>query len=117
MESWQTVVALLSPAATPPAARSELKKLLLARNVRKTIADGIISRVFGGNGILAGPTISNEVLLGDEDGTSALVDFRSGVPIPAQEDVDIVYASGLLFANKKETDPSFFVDSQWQGSR
>lgn len=44
----QTVVALLSPPSTPPAARSELKKLMLQRNVRKSIADGIIQRVLGG---------------------------------------------------------------------
>ncbi|WWD18182.1 hypothetical protein CI109_102631 [Kwoniella shandongensis] len=47
-QARETVVALLSPSSTPPAARSELKKLLVARNVRKTIADNIITRVLGG---------------------------------------------------------------------
>lgn len=44
----QSLVLLLSPHSTPPAARSELKKLLAARNVRKTIADPIMNRIFSG---------------------------------------------------------------------
>lgn len=41
-------MALLSPSTVPAAARSELKKLMLARNVRKSIADVVIARVLGG---------------------------------------------------------------------
>ena len=107
MTLWQTVVALLSPTTTPPAARSEIKKLLLARNVRKTIADGIISRIFAGNGTLSGATISNEVPPGgeNENGTNAVADIRSGASTQAQEEVDIVYASGIPFPTRKETYP------------
>ncbi|WOO85720.1 Protein STU1 [Vanrija pseudolonga] len=48
-QARETVVALLSPPTVPAAARSELKKLMLARNVRKSIADVVIARVLGGD--------------------------------------------------------------------
>ncbi|WWC88149.1 uncharacterized protein L201_003054 [Kwoniella dendrophila CBS 6074] len=53
-QAKETVVALLSPASTPAAARSELKKLLLARNVRKTISNDIVARVIGGGAVESG---------------------------------------------------------------
>jgi CLIP-associating protein 1/2 len=79
----------LSPASTPPQARSELKKLLLARNVRKTIADGIINRVLGGETV-------TEVLAGGEDVVEGGTGGRSGLATPAVGDeVEMVYvASG-----------------------
>ena len=95
LTTHQTVVALLAPASTPPAARSELKKLLLARNVRKTIADNIISRVLGGGRgakETTAPTAATEVppMLEEMNGSA---NGRSGAATPAQDEVDVVYVS------------------------
>lgn len=88
---FKTVVELLSPPSTPPAARSEFKRLLVARNVRKTIADDIITRILSGEGSdRSTPAVMNSEL-GKEEGAS-----RSGAAAPAlsqADDVDIVYVS------------------------
>ncbi|WVR05607.1 hypothetical protein IAU60_002628 [Kwoniella sp. DSM 27419] len=90
-QAKETVVALLSPSSTPPAARSELKKLLLARNVRKTIANDIITRVLGASGAESGrSTPANAFTMPDPS-----EDAGSGVATPALpptgDDVEIVY--------------------------
>ncbi|WVQ71295.1 hypothetical protein IAR50_000822 [Cryptococcus sp. DSM 104548] len=97
-QARETVVALLAPPTTPPAARSELKKLLVAKNVRKTIADNIIARILGGE-VASGrstPAAESEVLK-DEAGRSG-----AGTPALAREyDVEIVYiASAHDLANE-----------------
>lgn len=78
-DSRQTVVALLSPASTPPGARSELKKLLASRQVRKTIADNIITRVFSG-GTTAAVQPAEIPLPADDAASDGL---RSGAATPA----------------------------------
>jgi CLIP-associating protein 1/2 len=90
----QTVIALLSPPSTPAAAKSELKKLLLTKNVRKTIADGILTRVLGGSTGASTPAI--EVPANGES-VSGSHEARSGAATPAVpgDDVEVVYvASG-----------------------
>lgn len=80
----QTVVALLSPPA-PSAARSELKKLMLQRNVRKSISDGILTRILAPPAAASGTTSpTNEGALKDVGGV------RSGATTPA-EDIPVVY--------------------------
>lgn len=96
-------MALLSPASTPPAARSELKKLLLARNVRKTIADVIISRIFAGNGNATPHTSAVEAITSAEEGANEKVGTRSSAATPAEEGVDVVYVS--IVPVRCETDP------------
>ncbi|WVQ97020.1 hypothetical protein IAU59_004130 [Kwoniella sp. CBS 9459] len=108
-QAKETVVALLSPDSTPPAARSELKKLLIARNVRKAIANDIINRVLGGGGPGPGPEgalsgRSTPAAHGLNTGAAAelqkedsgVASVRSGAATPAVpaggvDDVDIVY--------------------------
>ncbi|ORY28597.1 clasp N terminal-domain-containing protein [Naematelia encephala] len=95
----ETVVALLSPASTPPAARSELKKLLSQQNVRKTIADGIIARVFGG-----GSAPQRSATPADETTPASLEDvpvLNSAATLAADE-VDVVY-----IANAKDLESEF----------
>ncbi|WVO13086.1 hypothetical protein L204_100696 [Cryptococcus depauperatus] len=92
-QARETVIAILSPPSTPPAARSELKKLLIARSVRKTIADNIISRIFNAeNSEGLTPAASNSDRLGA--GTASVNESRSGTATPAlsqADDVEIVY--------------------------
>lgn len=90
----QTVVALLSPPSTPPAARSELKKLMAQRNVRKSIADGIIQRVLGGG--TGGPTSHIAVAHSDGLPSREAAPSRSGAATPATDDVPIVYVGAHL---------------------
>ncbi|WRT65948.1 uncharacterized protein IL334_002899 [Kwoniella shivajii] len=90
-QAKETVVALLSPSSTPPAARSELKKLLIARNVRKTISTDIITRVFGGAGVESGrstPAIPSGAETPKEEtiSTAPAVTVGNGT-----DDVEIVY--------------------------
>ncbi|ODO07599.1 hypothetical protein L198_01180 [Cryptococcus wingfieldii CBS 7118] len=97
-QARETVVALLAPPTTPPAARSELKKLIVAKNVRKNIADNIIARILGGE-VTSGrstPAAKSEVLKDDA------VRSGAGTPASAQgDDVDIVYiASSHDLANE-----------------
>ncbi|KAK8865635.1 hypothetical protein IAR55_000780 [Kwoniella newhampshirensis] len=96
-QARETVVALLSPSSTPPAARSELKKLLLARNVRKTIADNIITRVLGGgtaSGTLSGRS-TPALVPALETETPSENGARSGVVTPAiptgGDEIEVVY--------------------------
>ncbi|OXG25622.1 protein STU1 [Cryptococcus neoformans] len=88
-QARETVVELLSPSSTPPAARSEFKRLLVARNVRKTIADDIITRILSGEGSdRSTPAVVNPEV-GKEEGAS-----KSGAATPAlsqADDVDVVY--------------------------
>lgn len=101
----QTAVALLSPPSTPPAARAEFKKLLIAHNVRKSIADGILARVLGGVSAPPTPAVGRQVR--PESAESARV------PTPASEDVDIVYVSSLhvraniMIASARDLDNEF----------
>ncbi|WVQ85520.1 hypothetical protein IAT38_007685 [Cryptococcus sp. DSM 104549] len=105
-QAKETVIALLSPPSTPPAARSELKKLLLARNVRKTIADNIIARVIGGESSgRSTPAVGAETPKDDP--------IRSGAATPAlsaaSDDVEIVYiASGHDLTNELTAMLPFF---------
>lgn len=89
----KTVVELLSPPSTPSAARSDFKRLLVARNVRKTIADDIITRILSGEPAdRSAPAIVNSEA-GKEEGAS-----RPGAATPAlsqTDDVDIVYVSSF----------------------
>jgi CLIP-associating protein 1/2 len=78
---------LLSPHSTPPAARSELKKLLAARNVRKTIADPIMNRIFSDP---VQPTAAVE----NNDGgvtSNGLAGESAGTATPVGEDVSVVH--------------------------
>lgn len=79
----QTAVALLSPPSTPAAARAEFKKLLIAHNVRKSIADGILARVLGGVSAPPTPSVGQQVRPESSESTR--------VSTPANEDVEIVY--------------------------
>lgn len=89
----QTVVALLSPPA-PPAARSELKKLMLARNVRKSISDAILTRVLGA-------AVPASIAAPEAEGTAPRdAGLRSGATTPA-EDIPVVYVS---VCTSRETD-------------
>ncbi|WWC96688.1 hypothetical protein V866_003560 [Kwoniella sp. B9012] len=104
-QAKETVVALLSPSSTPPAARSELKKLLLARNVRKTISNDIIARVLGGGGGGGGggvesgrSTPANLLSSGITTPRDEVpVNVRSGAATPAlsgggaSDDIQVVY--------------------------
>jgi CLIP-associating protein 1/2 len=85
-QARETVVALLSPPSTPPAARTEFKKLMLARNVRKSIADGILARVLGGASVPSTPAAARQAPTGSSESTRA--------PTPANEDVEVVYIAG-----------------------
>lgn len=85
----QALVAMLSPADVPAAARTELKKLLTARNVRKTIAEPIIARILGG----ATPNPADIPLPPDETQPAA-------APRPAvsgqADDIPVVYVRLFL---------------------
>ncbi|BEJ18190.1 hypothetical protein CspHIS471_0704670 [Cutaneotrichosporon sp. HIS471] len=85
-QARETVVALLSPSTTPPAARTEFKKLMFARNVRKSIADGILARVLGGPSVSPIPSAVRQAPAGSSESTRA--------PTPANEDIDVVYIAG-----------------------
>lgn len=71
--------------------------MLLARNVRKTIADAIINRIFSANGNGAVATSATEFALPEEDGLIGLVEGRAGAMTPAQEDVEVFYVRRLVF--------------------
>nr|XP_018264986.1 uncharacterized protein I303_03168 [Kwoniella dejecticola CBS 10117]OBR87144.1 hypothetical protein I303_03168 [Kwoniella dejecticola CBS 10117] len=98
-QAKETVVALLSPSSTPAAARSELKKLLLARNVRKTISNDIIARVLGGGGESgrSTPSIVPTSITAEHPTQEANINGRSGAATPAisgdgsSDDIEIVY--------------------------
>ncbi|OCF56681.1 hypothetical protein L486_05535 [Kwoniella mangroviensis CBS 10435] len=99
-QAKETVVTLLSPSSTPPAARSELKKLLLARNVRKTISNDIIARVLGGGtGVESGrSTPANLLSAGiNTPKDEAPMNGRSGAATPALsrggagDDIQVVF--------------------------
>lgn len=79
---------MLSPASTPPAARSELKKLLAARNVRKTIADPIMNRIFSGP-VQPTPRVGEETSTGEE---AAAAEQKSG-GTPVGEEIAVVHVS------------------------
>jgi hypothetical protein len=83
----QTVVALLSPPA-PSAARSELKKLMMQRNVRKSISDGILTRILAPVTATSGASTPAPDAEPKESGSG----FRSGATTPA-EDIPVVYVS------------------------
>lgn len=85
----QTVVELLSPPSTPAAARSELKKLMLARGVRKSIADSIIARVLGGAATAPTSTPAREGTLAPA--SSSATSSRHEPPASTGEAVEIVY--------------------------
>ncbi|TXT04549.1 uncharacterized protein COLE_07368 [Cutaneotrichosporon oleaginosum] len=84
-QAREAVVALLSPPTTPPAARTEFKKLLLARNVRKSIADAILTRILGGASVPSTPMPQQ---------ASAETSDTTRAPTPASEDVEVVYVAG-----------------------
>ncbi|WWD05459.1 hypothetical protein V865_003536 [Kwoniella europaea PYCC6329] len=98
-QAKETVVTLLSPSSTPPAARSELKKLLLARNVRKTISNDIIARVLGGGGVESGSSTPANLLSSriDTPKDEVPINGRSGTATPALsaggagDDIEVVY--------------------------
>ncbi|EIW72825.1 hypothetical protein TREMEDRAFT_42004 [Tremella mesenterica DSM 1558] len=90
-QARETVVALLSPANTPAAARAELKKLMQARNVRKTIADGIISRIFSNGAAVA--IIAADIPLPADDAPVSTLGTRSGAVTPAHDEVEVVYVN------------------------
>lgn len=78
---------MLSPHSTPPAARSELKKLLAARNVRKTIADPIMHRIFSGPVQPASTTSDTAATTnGDGDGESGM-----GAATPVGDEIAVVH--------------------------
>lgn len=74
---------MLSPADVPAAARTELKKLLAARNVRKSIAEPMLARILGG----AMPNPADFPLPPDE---AMLAPAKPSVAGPA-DDVPVVY--------------------------
>lgn len=80
----------MSPAGTPPAAKQEVKKLLLAKGVRKTIADGILARILG-----SGTAVSAAEVPLPADETPSAVGSRSGAATPAMDDVDVVLVRDL----------------------
>lgn len=88
----QTVVALLSPPTTPPAAKTEFKKLMLARNVRKSIADVILARVLGGASVPSTPSAGRPGAMGSSAST------RAPTPASTNEDVEIAYVSACTDA-------------------
>nr|XP_019007659.1 uncharacterized protein I206_07674 [Kwoniella pini CBS 10737]OCF46440.1 hypothetical protein I206_07674 [Kwoniella pini CBS 10737] len=99
-QAKETVVALLSPSSTPAAARSEMKKLLLARNVRKTISNDIIARVIGGeNSVESGrstPALASSSIMSEQPAEEVKSDGRSGTATPVvsgenNDDIEIVY--------------------------
>jgi len=111
--SDQTVVALLSPSSTPSAARTELKKLLLARNVRKTIADGIINRIFGSNGIPAISDLPAEETRQERDNVLNGSEEVGGRPAtPAQDDVDVVYVCTTIGASPQSREVKLILCRQ-----
>lgn len=81
----------MSPSSTPPQARTELKKLLAARGVRKTISENIISRVLGGGG--SAVSTASDVAVAPPEETLAA---RSGATTPATDEIEIVYVRRLL---------------------
>ncbi|KAK4684711.1 hypothetical protein P7C73_g5453, partial [Tremellales sp. Uapishka_1] len=88
-QARETTVALLSPSSTPPAARAELKKLMLTRGVRKTISDNIIARVLGG-GLAAQTPAAETPLEGSQNGETSI---RSGTATPLPDEVEVVYVA------------------------
>jgi CLIP-associating protein 1/2 len=81
------LVALLSPATTPAGAKSELKKLLQARQIRASITDNIITRVFASATSTTNTPASEVPPSLDEPGLAS----RSGAATPAGDEVSIVY--------------------------
>ena len=92
----QTVVALLSPASTPSAARSELKKLLSARNVRKSIVDDVMNRIFSGDSAMKPSTEVFEAGVFNEEILNGSLSGLSGTAPPEQVEVDVVHVSDIL---------------------
>lgn len=85
-------MALLAPASTPSAAKTELKKLLQTRNVRKTIADGILARVLSSGPTTTATEVTPEAAAtGDETSNGGV--SRSGAATPAGDEIDIVRVS------------------------
>ena len=82
-------MALLAPASTPAAARVEFKKLLGAKNVRKGIADSIMSRIF--NTTSGRSTPAPDAHAGDDGSSAGGGGLRSGAVTPAGDDVAIVH--------------------------
>lgn len=110
---------MLSPSSTPAAARTELKKLLQARNVRKTIADGIMVRIFAGES--AAPSGRNTPASGSglEEGIGGITlgpSATSGVVTPVNEEIEIVYVSSILGRGLTIAHP-FYADCKREGSR
>lgn len=95
-------MALCSPSSTPAGARTELKKLLQARQVRASIADDIIRRVFSATP--AAPTPVSELPSTLDEGTSS--GGRSGAVTPANDQVPVVYVSceGLITIGLADVD-------------
>jgi CLIP-associating protein 1/2 len=83
-------VALLSPSGTPAGAKAEVKKLLQARNIRASIADNIITRIFNANSVVNTPASELPPSL---DENAAIAGARSGAATPANDEVPIVYVS------------------------
>jgi hypothetical protein len=86
----QTIVSLLSAPSTPAGAKAEVKKLLQARNIRASIADSIITRIF--NASAAATPISEVPPVLDD---STVGGTRSGAATPAGDEVPIVYVSSV----------------------
>ncbi|KAL7423564.1 suppressor of tub2 mutation [Cryptotrichosporon argae] len=86
-QARESLVALLSPESTPPAARSQLKKLMQDFNVRKSIQDPIISRVFAGPSGLSGSGLLSTTASGAPSGAST--PLAEGAP-------DEVFGGGLV---------------------
>lgn len=83
-------MALLSPSSTPAAARSELKKAMLAKGVRKTISENIIMRVLGGGATRALSGATEAAVAFENTG-----DVRSRAATPAGDEVEVVYVSSF----------------------
>ncbi|ORX34125.1 clasp N terminal-domain-containing protein [Kockovaella imperatae] len=86
-QARETLVGILAPASTPPAAKSEVKKLLSAKGTRKTIADGILARIFATPGVAA----SSAPDLAGDDASSAGGGGRSRAPTPLGDEVAVVH--------------------------
>lgn len=95
-------MALLLPPGTPAAAKQEVKKLLHAKGVRKTIADGILARILDSAPAPAAVAMAAEIPLpGDEIVSNG--GSRSGAVTPATEDIDVVLVSfGMVVGRKIE---------------
>lgn len=75
---------MLLPVDVPAAARTELKKLLIARNVRKSIAEPMLARILG-----AGVSNPAEIPLPPDD--SQLAAVAKPVAAGQSDDIPVVY--------------------------